>query len=89
MNIKSARAEAAIRELAASTGERLTEAVERAVRERLQRVKRQTTADTAAHILERLKPIQEAVAAERRVRKEKRTSRQLLDELYDEHGLPK
>jgi antitoxin VapB len=86
LNIKSAGAEAAIRELAARTGEGLTEAVEKAVQERLKRLSR---ADTAAQLLVRLKPIQKSVAAGRRGRKEKRTSRELLDDLYDEHGLPK
>ncbi|HWE06268.1 MAG TPA: type II toxin-antitoxin system VapB family antitoxin [Rhizomicrobium sp.] len=89
LNIKSARAEAAIRELAAKTGEGLTEAVEKAVQERLERMKGPTTSETAVHLLQRLRPIQEAVAAERRARRDKRTSRELMDELYDEHGLPK
>jgi antitoxin VapB len=86
LNIKSTRAEAAIRELAARTGEGLTEAVEKAVQERLQRV---GGTETARHLLARLKPIQLSVAAARRSRKDKRTSRELLNELYDEHGLPK
>ena len=81
--------EAAIRELAAATGERLADAVETAMRERLQRVKRRSKPDNAAQLLERLKPIREAIAAERRLRKDTRTPRQLPNELYDEHGLPK
>jgi len=89
LNIKSPRTEAAIRELAANTGEGLTEAVEKAVQERLQRVKRLAANETGGTLLERLKPIQAAVAAERRAKKEKRTSQQLLAELFDEHGLPK
>jgi antitoxin VapB len=86
LNIKSAGTEAAIRELAAKTGEGLTEAVDIAVQERLKRL---GAHDTAQQLLARLKPIQKSVAAGRRGRKEKRTSRELLDELYDKHGLPK
>jgi hypothetical protein len=86
LNIKSARAEAAIRELAAMTREGLTEAVQKAVQERLQRLGGN---DTAEQLLARLKPIQRSVAAGRRGRKERRMSRELLDELYDEQGLPK
>lgn len=86
LNIKSARAEAAIRELAAKTGEGLTEAVEKAVQERLERL---GNTDTADQLLARLKPLQNSVAAGQRARKERRTSRELLDELYDERGLPK
>ncbi|HTT83537.1 MAG TPA: type II toxin-antitoxin system VapB family antitoxin [Rhizomicrobium sp.] len=86
LNIKSASAEAAIRELAAKTGEGLTEAVEKAVQERLQRL---AGFDTAEQLLARLESIQKSVAAGRRGRRERRSSQELLAELYDEHGLPK
>jgi antitoxin VapB len=89
LNIKSPSAEAAIRELAARTGEGLTEAVEKAVRERLQRIGQIGEKDSASALLARLKPIQESVAAGRRSRKENRSPRELLADLYNEHGLPK
>ena len=86
LNIKSASAEAAIRELAAKTGEGLTEAVEKAVQERLQRL---AGFDTAEQLLARLESIQKSVAAGRRGRRERRSSQELLAEFYDAHGLPK
>lgn len=89
LNIKSAKAEKAIRDLAAETGESLTEAVEKAAVERLQRVRRTAKpARTAAEFLAAIQPLQEAVAAERRARGDKRTLQELMDELYDENGLP-
>lgn len=88
LNIKSATAEASIRALAAATGESLTEAVEIAVKERLERIKSKTRPETAEELLAKLRPLQEALAAERYARGDTRTSRELLDELYDEHGLP-
>ncbi|HEY1615467.1 MAG TPA: type II toxin-antitoxin system VapB family antitoxin [Rhizomicrobium sp.] len=89
LNIKNSDAEAAIRELAAATGEGLTEAVEKAVKERLARLKRQAQPETPEDLLLRLQPLQRAVATGRRKRNEVQTSRQLLDALYDRHGLPK
>ena len=89
LNIKKPSTEAAIRELAAHTGQSLTEAVELAVIEKLNRIKSAAPAQTAEELLERLRPIQEAIAAERRERGDTRTGKELLDELYDEYGLPK
>lgn len=89
LNIKSAKVEKAIRDLAAATGESLTEAVERAVLERLERVQAKTPSDTVEDFLARLRPLQEAIAAERAAAGDTRTSAEMLDELYDEHGLPK
>jgi antitoxin VapB len=89
LNIKKPSVESAIRELAAITNQGLTEAVESAVLEKLQRLKQAKRAETAEELLERLRPLQEALAAERRARGDTRTSQELLDELYDEHGLPK
>jgi antitoxin VapB len=89
LNIKNAQTEASIRALAARTGESLTDAIETAVREKLSRLneeERTTASDTP--LLERLRPLLDAVAAEREARGDTRVSRELLDELYDEHGLP-
>lgn len=92
LNIKRPETEANIRKLAARTGESLTDAIDRAVREKLARLDAQAArnrpAETAEQILEKLRPLQEAVAAERRSRGDTRTSKELMDELYDEHGLP-
>ncbi len=89
LNIKKPSTEAAIRELAARTGESLTEAVESAVREKLERIKATSRPQTGAELLERLQPLLDAVAAERRANNDTRTSKELMDELYDEYGLPK
>ena len=88
LNIKKPATEAAIRELAARTGESLTDAVESAVREKLDRIKA-ARARTGTELLDRLRPLQDAVAAERRANNDTRTSKELMDELYDEYGLPK
>jgi antitoxin VapB len=92
LNIKRPETEANIRKLAARTGESLTDAIDRAVSEKLARLDAQAArnrpAETAEQILEKLRPLQEAVAAERRSRGDTRTSKELMDELYDEHGLP-
>jgi antitoxin VapB len=88
LNIKSAKVEADIRALAAATGEGLTEAVEKAVGERLERIKRSAKPETPEDILAKLRPLQEALAARRINPDDKRTARELIDELYDEHGLP-
>jgi antitoxin VapB len=89
LNIKSPTAEKAIRDLAAATGESLTEAVEKAAIERLARVKPAIRpAQTAEEFMAAIRPLQEAIAAERRARGDTRTMRELMDELYDENGLP-
>lgn len=90
LNIKSATAEQAIRDLAAETGESLTEAVERAAVERLRRIRQGTNpAQTVEEFLAAIRSLQDAVAAERHARGDTRTAQELMDELYDEHGLPK
>lgn len=93
LNIKSATAEAAIRELAAHTGESLTDAIERAARERLSRLKQEQEAKRPAKTLEEfeaaMKPIWDELTEHRRRTGRTYTSKELMDELYDEHGLPK
>ena len=89
LNIKNPTAEKAIRDLAAATGESLTEAVEKAAIERLARVKPAIKpAETAEEFLAAIRPLQEAIAAERRARGDTRTMQEMMDELYDENGLP-
>jgi antitoxin VapB len=89
LNIKKASAEAAIRELAERTGESLTDAVEHAVLERLNHLKSEARVDSLESMLERVRPLQDALKAKEFDPNDKRTARELLDELYDEHGLPK
>jgi antitoxin VapB len=89
LNIKKPSTEAAIRELAAYTGQSLTDAVEQAVIEKLQAVKAAQEPDTLEKMLERLRPLQDALKAQQIDPNDKRTARELIDELYDEHGLPK
>jgi antitoxin VapB len=89
LNIKSERAEVAIRELAAATGESLTEAIQKAAEERLARISTSRNRDKARSLMERLRPLQEIVAVERKRRRDTRTAKQIMDELYDDHGLPR
>jgi antitoxin VapB len=92
LNIKKPETEANIRKLAARTGESLTDAIDRAVREKLARLDAETvpeqTRETAEEILEKLRPLQEAIEAEGRARGDTRSLLELMDELYDENGLP-
>jgi antitoxin VapB len=89
LNIKNTQTEANIRDLAARTGTSLTEAIDAAVREKLNRLdaKARPIAPEPP-LLDRLQALLDSVAAERGARDDTRTSQQLLDELYDEHGLP-
>jgi|GEM_PF-936917 antitoxin VapB len=88
LNIKSPSAEKAIRDLAAASGEGLTEAVEKAALERLARIHAERPAQTAAEFLAAIRPLQEEIAARRLANGDTRTARELMDELYDENGLP-
>jgi antitoxin VapB len=89
LNIKSATAEKAIRDLAAATGETLTEAVERAALERLARIQSDVRPRTGQELLARLLPLLDRIETERLAKNDRRSSKELQDELYDEHGLPK
>lgn len=82
LNIKNPKLEADIRELAALTGESLTEAVAVAVLERRARVGRPEL--TEAEYAAKLREIQDSL---KDFPKEYRTSNH--DDMYDEHGLPK
>src|SRR5450432_2403512 len=88
LNIKKPSTEAAIRALAARTGESLTGAVETAVREKLDRIKLSPHKETLEEYLAAIRPLQDALKAKQIDPNDRRTARELLDELYDEHGLP-
>lgn len=89
LNIKKTSTEAAIRELAARTGESLTDAVESAVLEKLNQIKSVNRPDTLEAMLQRLKPLQDALKTKQIDPADRRTSAELCEDLYDEHGLPK
>ena len=79
LSIKSAEADDLARELASITGESITEAVTTALRERLDRQRRDR-----AHVAERLKAVSRAGRLLPRL--DDRTEDEILG--YDEHGLP-
>lgn len=83
LNIKSPTAEAAIRELAALTGESLTSAIENAVREKIERAKREHDLPPSERMANTLRALEEDFARDARTRED------LDDELYDELGLPR
>jgi antitoxin VapB len=93
LNIKNPSVESAIRKLAAHTGESLTDAVANAVNEKLARVEEETAkkapAMTVEEFLKRIKPLQDEVAEYRRKHGITQSMREMMDDLYDEHGLPK
>ena len=83
IQIKNEDAARDIRELAALTGEAITEAVHEAVREKLAKVRRRTSAD----IEERRRAVDRILAE---VRALPRIGPPLTDDdLYDDYGLPK
>ena len=81
LNIKDARTEAAVRELAAVAGETVTTAVHRAAEERLRRVRRDRAGRSLA---------EELLEIGRRCASLPDLDRRTADEIlgYDEHGLP-
>jgi hypothetical protein len=97
LNITNPEIESAIQKLAEHTGESPTDAVASAVREKLARVEevagRPAPARTVEELMERLKPLQDEVAAYRARQGDTRTFEQIMrefdDENYDENGAPK
>jgi antitoxin VapB len=82
LNIKNEKTHRLVRELARATGESLTAAVDKAVQERLERVRR----DKKGNLAERLLQIGRECAAHM---KEPYLSIDHGEMLYDEKGLPK
>jgi len=82
LNIKNEKTHRLVRELARATGESMTAAVDKAVKERLERVRR----DKKGSLAERLLQIGRECAAHM---KEPYLSIDHGDLLYDEKGLPK
>lgn len=82
LNIKNEETHRMARELARLTGESLTAAVNEAIRERLQRLRRKSKGDMAARLMK--------IAEECGPRwKEPYKSMEIDELLYDENGLPK
>lgn len=77
LSIKSARADALARELAALTGETITDAVEASLEARLELERRRRRADGLADIVERFAALPVL---------DERADEEILG--YDEHGLP-
>jgi antitoxin VapB len=82
LNIKNEKTHRLVRELARATGESMTAAVDKAVRERLERVRR----NKKGNLAERLLQIGKECAAHM---KEPYLSIDHGEMLYDEKGLPK
>ncbi|PRY57631.1 type II toxin-antitoxin system VapB family antitoxin [Glycomyces artemisiae] len=81
LSIKSAEADRLARELVAATGESLTEAVEKAIRERLERQTHGTRSRRIGHRLDALRAeLRELPVVD------DRTADEILG--YDENGLP-
>jgi antitoxin VapB len=94
LNIKDAEATRLARELAELTGESQTEAVRKALRERLDREKAERESRDARTAGERRREFEKVWAKiqkiQERVRRRGFTENMLTDDdLYDEHGLPK
>lgn len=75
-----------VRELARETGETLTVAVNKAVKERLGRVKTKQEAEEERFLAD----IEKILSGVRpKWRRGKRTGREMIDDMYDENGLPR
>ena len=86
LNIKNGEAYRLATELAALTGESLTQAVTKALAERIEREKLAKRSLTPQHIAERRAAARHIRELGRRFRQEGMTSNH--DWLYDENGLP-
>lgn len=82
LNVKNAEAEKLVRELAKQTGEGVTEAIRKAVEERLQRVKARRVARSFVEDVQDILRRVDALPA-----LDSRPEEQILD--YDEHGIPR
>ena len=94
LNIKDAETTRLVRELVELTGESQTEAVRRAVRERLDRERIERESRAAGTTEERRREFERMCAEVRKINdrvESQRSSRHSLteDDLYDEHGMPK
>jgi antitoxin VapB len=94
LNIKDAEATRLVRELAKLTGETQTEAVRKALRERLEREKAEREAVDARTAEDKRREFEKVWAKIQKIQDEVQRARlgeNMLteDDLYDENGLPK
>lgn len=73
------------RDLARETGKSLTVAVNKALKERLGRVDARSKAGKEKFIAKLTAIAKEAKG----LRRQRKTSRELIEDIYDEHGLPR
>ena len=85
LHLNNATTDKLARELAKETGESLTDAVNTALQERLDRVASRKKADEDKFVADLLKIARGAKG----LRKQKKSSVELFDDLYDEDGLPR
>jgi antitoxin VapB len=85
LHLNNPKTDKLARELVRETGETLTDAVNKALEERLERVSKKKKKDVEKFVAE-LTAIAERATG---LRKLKKTSRELIEELYDEDGLPR
>ena len=86
LNIKKKETHDAARRLAELTGESLTEAVDKAVRERLDRIKAHKTVDKE-ELWRKVRQMQEDLANAPTY--DDRSVQEIMDDMYDEYGLPR
>lgn len=87
LNIKNPEAYELAKELAARTGETLTDAVIVSLRQRLESKKGMRSPEEVERIMEETRKMQERMA--RHPVLDPRSSAEIIDDLYDEWGLPK
>ncbi|HEY1836901.1 MAG TPA: type II toxin-antitoxin system VapB family antitoxin [Rhizomicrobium sp.] len=85
LHLSNSRTDKLARKLARETGESLTEAINRALEERLDRVGKKKAADVEKFVADLTAIAKRATG----LRKLKKSSRELIEELYDEDGLPR
>lgn len=85
LNIKNETTHELVRRLAALTGQSQTSAVEDAVRRRLAELEQQQSDDE----LERRRRIREVIRRAQQLPTTGRTTEEIMDELYDETGMPR
>lgn len=97
LNIKNPAVETNIRKLAERTGESLTDAIDHAVQEKLERLEKEheqnKVPQTLEEVLAAIKPMQDEFEEYRRRTGDTRSAEQFMkdfdDEFYDEYGVPK
>ena len=85
LNIKNERVHELVRQLAEQTGQSMTSAIEDAVRRRLDEV----TGAREAEIARRRAAIDAAVESARLIPRTGKSTEEIMDEMYDEMGLPR